>query len=331
MCADYKIEKIGPEDIGKVSQLYKICFGRDMGIDLLKWKYFQNPDGESLLLGAKFNGNIIGSCVMLPETFSIFGKPKKVYKCADLMVSPDHRNKGLAGGLIQSLCEDLKKKEPLFLYTMCSKTATRSFRKNNWIKLGDLYTYFKHNSQLKVESLFTNPGRLYRKGILRPINSISELCVERNFSVNENMISTIKGESYLGWRLGDPRYKYSIIGYYDKDILAGYAVYGLGPRNIAYLIDINVNDHDNAQAVRALLDAVEFNALKTNRRLLIALALEGSAFQKVVKKGNYMRNPFSKGPLTSIMDFNIFTDEAYGEKARNRANWDILPINYDGI
>jgi hypothetical protein len=331
MNSDYKIEKISCGEVDKIAELYKICFGREAIAGLFKWKYSDNPAGEILLSAVKFNGAIVGFCVMIPENFHIFGEKKLIYKCADLMVHPCHRRKGLSTDLVLFLCENLKKSGRLFLYTLCSKNATHSFLKNKWSKSGNIYNYFKHNRQIKAELLFTRPEMLHKKGILRPINSVLDLCRDYKINVNEDRVNIVKDEKYLKWRLSDPRHKYNIIGYYDDEALKGYAVYSLGNNNIAYIIDIETFKGSDQKIGSALLSAIELSALKAGQRALIGLAAEGSAFQEMVKKNRYIRNPFQKGPLSSILDFNILVDEAYGARARDRANWDIRPINYDGI
>lgn len=331
MNSGYKIEKTGREDFDKIEELYKICFGREAAEGLFKWKYSDNPAGEALLSAVKFNGTIVGSCVMIPEDFYIFGEEKRIYKCADMMVHPDHRKKGLSTDLVLFLCETLRNAGPLFLYTLCSKIATHSFFKNRWSKSGNIYNYFKHTGQIEAESLFTRPERWYKKNILRPINSVSDLCKDYKINVNRDGISIIKDEKYLKWRLSDPRHKYNIVGYYDGGALKGYAVYSLGSSNIAYIIDIETVKDRDQKIGSMLLNAVELSALKAGQKALIALAAEGSAFEKIVKRNRYIKNPFQKGPLAGVLDFNILIDEAYGSKACDRANWDIRPINYDGI
>jgi GNAT superfamily N-acetyltransferase len=326
----YTISNIDRKEIDMVAELYKACFGRDAGVDLFTWKYLNNPGGEALSLAVRCDADIVGSCVMIPENVYVFGKKKKIYKCADLMVHPEHRRKGLSVALIRSLCERLKQDEPLFLYTLCSKNVTPGFVKNKWIKLGDVYSYFKHTGQCKIKFLFNHVRKLYEKGILKQIYPFSNLCKEYKFKIDEMRIGIVKDESYLCWRLSDPRYRYSIIGYYEDSELKGYIIYNVGIHDIVYIVDVEAYN-DDARILKVLINAVEAVACEFHRRLIVALATDGSNFQKTIKRNHYVRNLFSKGPLSSIMDFNILIDNVYDDRAQERLCWDIRPMQYDGI
>ena len=326
----YKTKKIDYKEIDKIAQLYTICFSRTKSVNFFKWKYFDNPTGEALCLAVKDDGNIVGSCVMIPEEFYVFGKKMKIYKCCDLMVHPQYRRQGISTKLISSLSEHLKQSGPLFLYTLCGKNATPGFLKNQWLKLDDVSYYFKHKNQLKVKFFFNRLEKLYNRRILRQINSISDLCKNYKFKIDDTKIHIVKDEKYFRWRLKNPRYKYNIIGYYEKDILNGYIIYNIGIKNNTYIIDLEA-DNNNAKIINTLLTSVELASYKSNHKLVIALTIKDGIFQRLIKKNKYIRNPFRKGPLTSIMDFNILIDEMYGNKAFNKSNWNIYPLNYDAI
>lgn len=317
-------------ELDNIAKLYTVCFQRPKDINFLKWKYLDNPAGEALCLVAKHNQDIAGSCVMIPEKFYIFGEKIKIYKCCDLMVNPHYRRQGVSTKLIFSLSEHLKESAPLFLYTLCGKNATPSFLKNKWLKLDDVHYYFKHKSQVKVGLFFNNIKKLYDRGILRQINSVSELCKNYKCISAGHKIHIVKDEEYFAWRFGNPLFEYRTIGYYDKEVLKGYIIYNAGINNDAYIVDLEVNDND-PEITKTLLRSVEFAALNSNRRLIIALAIKDSTFQIAVNKNNYMRNPLSRGPLASIMDFNILIDKRYSNKVLDKSNWNIYPLSYDDI
>lgn len=330
MNKDYKIERVGREGLGGIAGLYRLCFNKEKGPDFFGWKYFDNPAGEALCLAARNGSYLAGSCVMIPEDFYVFGKALKIYKCCDLMVRPDHRKQGLATRIIKALSEHLGRSGPLFLYTFCGKNATPGFLKNQWVKLDNISYYFKHKYQLKLQGLFRRIDRLYEEGTLREISSASVLCRDYKFIVDSSSAHIAKDERYLNWRLKDPRYEYRIIGYYEKDALRGYAIYNTGIGDNTYMIDLET-DGGEPRIIASLLAAVESAALKAGRKSIIALTVKDTPFEKIVKKHGYIRNPFGKGPLASILDFNILIDRIYDSRLFTRSGWDLRPLNYDDI
>jgi GNAT superfamily N-acetyltransferase len=327
---NYKIEKIDYQEIGKIVRITSICFNKVKDMDLLKWKYFDNPAGEALCLAVKNGDTIAGSCVMIPEEFYVFGKKRRIYKCCDLMVHPDHRKQGLATRLILYLGEHLKRRGPLFLYTLCSKNATPAFLKNKWIRLGDVNNYFKHRFQFTSKFLFNRFDRLYSEGTLRYIDSISDFCKAYRFKIDETKIHIVKNEDYFNWRLRDPRYKYKIVGYYERDNLKGYVIYNTGIGNNAYIVDLEV-DNDSPKVISTLLTAVELAAFQASNKMIITLTINDTIFHDIIRKNGYIRNPFCKGSLTSTIDFNILVEGGDNKKAFNRPSWDIFSLNYDGV
>ncbi len=129
----------------------------------------------------------------------------------------------------------------------------------------------------------------------------------------------------------DPRYNYDIIGYYEKDSLKGYIIYNTGIAGNTYIIDLEANN-DDEKIIEALLCSVEFATYKLNRKLIVALTIvDGSPFQKLIKQNSYLRNPFSRGPLTNRMDFDILIDGMRDGRLSDKSNWHICPLSYDAI
>jgi GNAT superfamily N-acetyltransferase len=330
----YKIEKLDYGEIDKLVKLYMICFKREVDANFFKWKYFDNPAGEALCLVARRNGNIAGFAFMMPENFYIFGEKKKIYKYGDLMVHPDHRKKGLATELIFRLCESPEQAASLFSYTITGETSKPILAKNRWIKLDDVDILFKHHIHLRAKFLCTGLDGLYKKGILRPISSIANLCGDYKFDERMDRINVAKDEKYLSWRVSDPRFKYNIIGYYENSIPKGYIIYthNMGPGDDTWIIDIDTAGcADNRKIVKALISAVESAAFKGYQRAVIMLVAKNSPLHKVMRENSYIYNPFSKGPLASLLDLYVLTNEKYGSKVLNKANWDIYTMHYDGL
>ncbi len=330
MSNKYIIEKLSCNETYKIAPLYSISFGKATSANAFKWKYFDNPSGKPLCLGAKDKENLIGAFTLVPEDFYVFGDKSKVYKCNDLMVHPEYRGQGLGSKLVRSVSEHLKQSGSLFIYTFCAKYVSPFFFNNKWQKLYDVEYFFKHKAHLKAKFVFKKFEKLFNNRTLRRIKSISELCKNYEFKIDNTKIHIIKDEKYFNWRLKDPRFKYDIIGYYKRNSLEGYIIYNSGINNNKFIIDLEAQN-GNLGIINTLISSVEFSAYNNYNKSVIALTVKGSPFQKLIKKNKYIRNPFHKGPLTSTMDFNILINSNYNDELSNKLNWDIYPLSYDAV
>lgn len=330
MVFDFEIKKIGANEAEKISHLYRLSFGRERDPAFFRWKYFENPAGDALCMAAFHGAEVLGSCVMIPEDFFVFGDKLKIYKCCDLMVSPWHRKKGISTSMVSSLVENLRQNGPLFLYTLCGKNATGGFLRNRWSMLDGVGYYFLHKCQFRVKRLFSDPGRLYEKGILRKIDSIADLCKNYNFDIDRSKIHNARSRRYLEWRLGNPHYSYAITGYFEAGAMAGYVICNDSAGSNTYIIDLQAYKND-PRVIGALLTGVESAAYSSGKRMVMALAVKKTVFQRRLRRNMYFNNPFHKGPLSSLLDFNILIDNVHPSRAREQANWDLLSLNYDDI
>ncbi|NQU74193.1 MAG: GNAT family N-acetyltransferase [Candidatus Omnitrophica bacterium] len=326
----YIIEQLNSNEVEKIAQLYTISFGRAAYANTFRWKYFENPIGEPVSLGIKEKGDLIGALTIVPEEFYVFGQKHTIYKCIDLMIHPEHRGGWLASRLFTLLSKRLKQDKVLFMYSICARHTTLFFLRCKWKKLDEMKYYFKHKIQFKVKFLFKNLDQLYKKGVLKEIKSVSELCENYKFKIDTTKIHIVKDEKYFSWRLKDPRFKYTIIGYYESGSLKGYIIYNTGTANNTYIADLEA-DNDDKRIIKLLLDAAEFAAHKLNCKSIITLAVTGSLFQRFIKQNGYICNPFNKGPLTSKIDFDVLAGDVYKDRLLDKSNWHIYPFNYDAI
>ncbi|MBF0363025.1 MAG: GNAT family N-acetyltransferase [Oligoflexia bacterium] len=330
---EYKIKRILVEDVHKVAELYNICFSREKNTEFFRWKYFENPVEHAKCSIALHGEKIVGSCVLIPEDFFVFGKNMRVYKCCDLMTHPQHRKRGLSTKLINDVTMTVKQSGPVFFYTLCSKNATGAFLKNKWVMSAEVRYHFKHISQIKLQVAFRKLIKRKKNiGNIRVIDSISDLYngfkIKHTNNGNDN-IQLYKDEKYLKWRLGNPFYNYCILGYFQDDAIKGYLIYNKGINNNIFIIDLETKDN-NLQIANLLLNHLESIASENNKSVL-ALTIKDTYFQKLIQENGYICNPFRRGPLTSILDFNVFIDEDQDRRSLQKEMWSIHPLNYDDV
>ena len=71
---DFNVTQLERGDLKSLKELYKSAFNRTGDIEMFKWKYFENIQGNASWNGIKENGKLIASGAMITELFSVFGK-----------------------------------------------------------------------------------------------------------------------------------------------------------------------------------------------------------------------------------------------------------------
>ena len=89
----YQFRELSQKDINSIDSLFSDAFGYKPNKKLIKWKYFQNPRGQAVIVGAFYGDTLVASGAMTPEKINFFGETKIVYKFADLMTHPNHQRK----------------------------------------------------------------------------------------------------------------------------------------------------------------------------------------------------------------------------------------------
>ena len=152
--SEYTFKKLDSSHLNTIDELFAVVFNYDSNQKLIQWKYFDNPSGNAICIGAFWGDKLVASGAMLPENMMVFDKPMTLYKSTDLMTHPDHQRKGLSKQINAMLKEESSKNQPIFAYTLCSHDATKSFLKNNWTHVGQFINYFKPTVLLKITSVF---------------------------------------------------------------------------------------------------------------------------------------------------------------------------------
>ena len=83
---NYSLRELDLGDIKKIDTLSSIVFQHKSNLELINWKYFNNPNGKAVLMGAFFDKELIASGAMIPEKINYFGEEKISYKCTDLLI-----------------------------------------------------------------------------------------------------------------------------------------------------------------------------------------------------------------------------------------------------
>ena len=323
---DYEYRLLRRGDLQKLEDLFVAAFNTPTAKDTLKWKYFLNPNGDAILVGAFYDDFLVGSGAMIPERINYFGTSSRVFKCTDLMTHPEHQQKGISKRINSLLNEEVLKTQTPFSYTFCSQISTKSFIKNKWIFIAKIINLFKPYQLLKIICLFRKRENEY----IKHFNTIDDLLDEYEFNNNLSGLSIFKEIEFIKWRTNNPGYTYRLLCHYNNtNKINGYLIYSISPNNMVNVIDFDLNC--SKSVIINLFKELEFIVVINNHKGILIMALENSALYIFAKKNGYMSNPFKKGPLHSILDFNINLIGNSDKRLLNVKFWNFSALSYDDI
>lgn len=305
---------LGRADVDQLHNLFTKCFDFEiLSKDFFKWKYFDNPAGEALVCGLFDGTKLIASGALLPELIDYQGCSKLVYKCTDLMTDPVYRGKGLAKKLVHNLTKQGLEKSD-FLYTICSKVATKSFVRADWSYI-DKMIYFVRFPLFSI--LKTNTY------ILNHRSNFDEVISSFNVLGSENEVKILKEE--LLWRVQNPKFHYGIYELVEHGI-SHFIVFSELNRSIQL---VYFTTYSSEKILNMLFARLHNDARKSKRKVISLLHAKTHYFSFFIKKG-YITNLFSFCKMKSILDLNFISKKNDIEFFFFWKN-QISTINYDDL
>lgn len=278
-------------DVEKLHNLFTLCFDfQTLSNDFFKWKYFDNPVGEALVCGLFDGTKLIASGALLPELIDYQGSSKLIYKCTDLMTDPAYRGKGLAKKLVHNLTKQGLEKSD-FLYTICSKVATKSFLRADWSYI-DKMIYFVRFPLFSI--LKTNTHILHHR------SNFEDVISSFNVLGRENEVKILKEE--LLWRVQNPKFNYGMYELVEQGI-SHFIVFSELNRSVQL---VYFTSYSSEKTLKMLFGRLHTDARKTNRKVISLLPANTHYFSFFIKKG-YLTNLFSFGRMQSLLDFNFIS------------------------
>lgn len=117
----YEFSTYRPEFRGQIVELQKHLWSNDIDLNVayLEWKYDKNPYLDTTFIYTVFSGEqMVGMLGACGSAWKI-GEPRRLWPAlyfADLVIHPDHRQKGLAGKLMSFALNDLSKTEYPYVF-----------------------------------------------------------------------------------------------------------------------------------------------------------------------------------------------------------------------
>lgn len=318
-------------DLPRVEALYSAAFGAAPDLEVLRWKYFRNPHGAAVWVGIEKGSQIVASGAMVPEEFSVFGIRRRIFKCTDLMVHPEHQRLGLAKRVIGALKSEIRRAGPVFSYTLCAKHATPGFVRNGFINRGELRNYFRLPLSIRGGAFLGGRRKTPSEWDARPLDLALREFHGRTFEPDGARIEAIRSPEFLRWRVTNPRFEYSAFGVFRGGEALGYCICGESRQRTIHILDAEILSQGGTE-YDLLLDAVETLALKRRARFVTAVTHVGTRFSRQVLAGRrFLRNPYPRGPLHSHIDLNICVEDSADRRVLDESAWEIYALNYDDL
>jgi GNAT superfamily N-acetyltransferase len=263
---DYEIVRYQPDFRKDVVELQKNLWSPDPELNTayLEWKHERNPYLQPPLLYLALHGkNVVGMRSMFGVQWE-FGVPAKTISgiCPDdLVIVPDHRNRGLLTIMMRAAFDDLEKEGYRYVFSMSAGSITRlASLAMGWRSAGSMQPQRWHSRRaayfqriLKIVGKTRGIRRYANKSPYRhwgetqvPFHELchpqgmpprkigSRITVEQRVRAGEmaNLLSNIeydgrirhvRDEVYLSWRYRNPLHRYLFLYWEEKD-LEGYLV-----------------------------------------------------------------------------------------------------------
>jgi len=272
--------------------------------DFFRWKHLENPFGESLLLVAEIDGEIVGLRAFLRWGFTLGDRSLRAVRAVDTATREDQRGKGIFSTLTKAALAELRTDTDLVFNTP-NGSSRPGYLKMGWQEVGRVPVWIKVRRPVafarglrSATSVTTRPAReivvdapsaaagLGDDADLRPFLEQLDRPAER--------LATPYTPGYLTWRYANAPLGYRAIVTRDADGIRGIAIFRVRPRGVlweATIAEILVRPGDTA-AASDLFDRVAESAPVDH---LTCHFSPGSTQLAAAKRRRFLRSP--KGDL----------------------------------
>ena len=268
MDSKYTMANYQPEFKNQVVELQKHLWSpsADLNTAYLEWKYERNPYLDTpLIYLALYDGEVVGMRGMFGSRWEI-GSPSKTFLglCAeDMVVAPNHRNRGLVTKIMRFALNDLGNRGYSHVFSLSAGAVTfLASLAMGWRKVGSMQRMCWNPNQVSFlqrsrrfiigHSLFWRffdkfPSPLHQWAVRqRPLYHLDRKRFRRRFKVspclsvqqaprpeemadlvrqigNDGRIRHVRDRTYFSWRFQNPLSRYRFL-FWDEAGLKGYLV-----------------------------------------------------------------------------------------------------------
>lgn len=269
--------------------------------DWFKWKFKDNPFGETILACAEDNGQIVGCVAYGVQPFQLFNKKIKGVISFETFVHPNFQGQGIFNNLVQLAEKQLISQGVDFMLNFPNSNSLRGFLKNNWKELECPEYWIKGNK------LFTIPFSLkeIRLGFIPNSSNLEVLNSPLKFNQysNDVLTSVISGE-YLEWRF----FTFPITEYIIIESENYYSIVRMGKRGKireGQVLFVNIKNREKFK----LSSFLESCKKQTNYDILSFPISKNNPIRNMLKKNLFIKVPNRTNICYKILNPNVVTDK----------------------
>lgn len=274
--------------------------------EIWRYKHIENPFGESLVLVAVEQDQIIGVRAFMRWQWQFKNKKYSAFRAVDTATHPEHQGKGVFKKLTLRAIEIGKKNGDHFIFNTPNNQSMPGYLKMGWEKVSKLGVRLVPTSPLSWKSEKEKLAYVVFKECSD--DHIKSLCDKHNVVTSKkNVLFTPKSQTYLSWR-------------YENNPLQDYEVMaGKG-----YYLAAYVKDHGKFREFRVVEHLYEGpKALRELRRNIQALASQHGV--QVISMGNMGRSTSifrASGYFGPVLTFrNLELEPGEEKRYLNLNNW----------
>lgn len=195
--ADCRVRTAAREDLPAILELMREALGDGMPRDpvFFRWKHWDNPFGESLVLVAEDDEGLVGLRAMMRWTFRQGDQLVHAVRPVDTATHPRFRRRGLFTRLTRQLLEELAAHGVDLVFNTPNDKSRPGYLKMGWESVGVLPVWVRPAGRFAV-----------RAGV-RPTGAVALT------SPMDARLHTLRDQDYLQWRYVDaPSLPYEVVG-----------------------------------------------------------------------------------------------------------------------
>ncbi|WP_162633276.1 GNAT family N-acetyltransferase [Echinicola strongylocentroti] len=297
-----------PTDQEAIVDLLKRSLGESLlpkSVALWRWKHVDNPFGESPVLVAEEQGDIVGVRAFMQWEFSQRGQNIKALRAVDTAVHPDYQGRGIFKQLTDKLVQECSEEEFQFIFNTPNAKSMPGYIKMGWQKRGNL----------PLKMALVRPFGVFSGRSARESTEVMQqewperLLAKVPYSADSVGLQTPISPEYMHWR-------------YVKNPLFRYGWFSDGER---YLCIFRIKAHRRFQEFRICellpLDADrQFADKDFNKQLkeqvrnyhTAVITFSGESSVQFRSFGRYRFFRLSKGPLVTLRNLGLEKEQFEG-------------------
>ncbi|MBZ9631480.1 GNAT family N-acetyltransferase [Salegentibacter sp. LM13S] len=204
-----KIREANHTDIPGILEVLKASLGETSSKktrDIWSFKHIENPFGESLVLLAEENDDIIGVRAFMRWQWQLEENVFSAFRAVDTATHPAHQGKGIFKRLTLKALELGKERGDHFVFNTPNEQSKPGYLKMGWKEVDKLHTQI-----IPVFPFFWNSNSIQKDPKNKPNLNINLLELWNSKLKNTSNLFTPKTKDYLNWRyINNPLQAYRV-------------------------------------------------------------------------------------------------------------------------